>query len=868
MNNRPTILLLLAAALLLTACIDKPLADPDGSRVPIRLTTAITPTRAASAATQDEQMLAGERLYVWGTVAGDPYLTAWRLTADGAGSWSGQSSTPFWPGSPMTLWCVHGNFQPAPAEELTPQPASLSHVVRIDQSTAAGYAASDLLYCYETGVTPPAAPATAHSITLTHKLSKIIVKLVDAAGGADYTDAELARAEVRICGILPQITLNLDAAGTLDAPTGGAAPVTITPYQESAADPSYEAIIPAGQVKPAGLITVSLNGQLATLNPTAPADAASFEAGKKYTYTVTVSKTEMAVAVSSITNWTDYAGATPLNPEALKTIDVRRNPLWYVAKTNLETGGTAFATLNGTSQGYLWTWTNAMTLGYTASTTSYDGYALPATPKVVTNGEKGSTWHLPTHMEWVSIVPGTADFDIFSTSNYSGGTVVTEPACTFGYNTDTKYGKGNTTNPSTPVGTQFKSFWSTYVSNTTLRYAIRFLGTPYCSVWRYSYVDYGTTQGRLIINAKLIDQINPDETAKLSAMMTTITNASYDWSENEAAGSVERVFYATGYASSTQQHAPGTTFPNNYGGWWAATSYSDTQGWRLDANPMSQTHNLNVGASAKAGPRTVRLFRDGSARFSVGPGTTVQFSPGNLQAYISSGPTNTYVYAANNWRFAPNPWDYCDQNLATGQWEDHFSWVGKSATYNSYGLLSIGETNATYFGNDATELLKTDWGAVPGVVSALGAGWRTLTMGEWRYLVNRRTTPSGIRYAGATVNGVYGIILLPDDWSASYYPLASTNTASVGSTDNIISASVWNASLAPYGAVFLPAAGYRHGTSGGHSKGVRGLYWSSIAAPNKTDPITYTAYYLNFGNGVHPSSSHSRYYGCSVRLVR
>lgn len=864
MNNRPTILLLLAAALLLTACIDKPLADPDGSRVPIRLTTAITPTRAASAATQDEQMLAGERLYVWGTVAGDPYLTAWRLTADGAGSWSGQSSTPFWPGSPMTLWCVHGNFQPAPAEELTPQPASLSHVVRIDQSTAAGYAASDLLYCYETGVTPPAAPATAHSITLTHKLSKIIVKLVDAAGGADYTDAELARAEVRICGILPQITLNLDAAGTLDTPTGGAAPVTITPYQESAADPSYEAIIPAGQVKPAGLITVSLNGQLATLNPTAPADAASFEAGKKYTYTVTVSKTEMAVAVSSITNWTDYAGATPLNPEALKTIDVRRNPLWYVAKTNLNQDGKSFSTVASTSQGYLFAWSTTMAMPYAKQSTSYDGYAVPAVPQPVLNGEIGATWHLPTNMENRSIVPWNST-SIFSAS-VAATTVVNEHACTFGYNTDTKYGKGNTSNPTIPTGTVFQSYWSSYTSGSRVRYAIRFLGTPYCSVWKYEVLDYGesNTNARLVISSRLIDQINPDETAKLSAMMTTISNANYDWSENEREGAVQRVFYLSGNGNNNEKAAPGYRLGTCFGHWSTLQNGANTAyGFHYLDEALCTFSDLGRDSG-----RSVRLFRDGSARFSVGPGTTVQFSPGNLQAYISSGPANTYVWTANNWRFAPNPWDYCDQNLATGQWEDHFSWVGKSATYNSYGLLSNGESNATYIGNDATELLKTDWGAVPGVVSALGAGWRTLTMGEWRYLVNTRTTPSGIRYAGATVNGVWGIILLPDDWSASYYPLASTNTASPGSTDNIISASVWNASLAPYGAVFLPAAGYRFATYGGHSKGERGLYWSSTVAPTLTDPITYTAYYLNFGNGVHPSSRHSRAYGCSVRLVR
>ena len=362
-------------------------------------------------------------------------------------------------------------------------------------------------------------------------------------------------------------------------------------------------------MKPATLIQVTLNGQTATLNPTAPEDAAKFEGGKKYTYTVTVSKTAITVAVAGITDWTDYDGGTAItNLPAQSTIDVRRNPLWYVAKANLAAGGTAFSTIGSTSQGYCWFWANAMTLGYTYNTTGYDGYAIPATPKPVTNSDPGSTWHMPTHMEWVSIVPGTAGFDVFSPANYSGETVITEPACSFGYNNDTKYGKGNTSNPATPTGTKFKSVWSTY-NNDSLRFAIRFLGTPYCSVWKYQYLDYGTTQGRLVISSRLIDQINLDETDRLAAMLTTIQSADFDWSDNERIGAVQRVFYATGYQTGVEGATPGGSIPYKYGGWWAATKLDTGRGWRLDANGNGDAY-LNVGGSDILNPRTVRLFRD------------------------------------------------------------------------------------------------------------------------------------------------------------------------------------------------------------------------------------------------------------------
>lgn len=250
------------------------------------------------------------------------------------------------------------------------------------------------------------------------------------------------------------------------------------------------------------------------------------------------------------------------------------------------------------------------------------------------------------------------------------------------------------------------------------------------------------------------------------------------------------------------------------------------------------------------------------ARFSVAPGRAVQFSPGNLQAHISAGPTDTYVWTADAWRFAADQWGYCNQTLAIGNWVDHFGWVGESATYDSYGLCSLGSNSATYYGNSDPEVLETDWGAVPGVVSALGPGWRTLTKDEWVHLFNTRITRSGIRYAKGTVNNVKGIILLPDDWDTSYFALNDTNTASAAFSVNVITSGDWRTRLQPRGAVFLPAAGNRDGTSI-YNVGADGYYWSSTAYS------TTNAYRLGFGsNSVDPQSNGGRRGGFAVRLVR
>jgi hypothetical protein len=143
--------------------------------------------------------------------------------------------------------------------------------------------------------------------------------------------------------------------------------------------------------------------------------------------------------------------------------------------------------------------------------------------------------------------------------------------------------------------------------------------------------------------------------------------------------------------------------------------------------------------------------------------------------------------------------------------------------------------------------------------------WRTLTRGEWIYVFNSRSTPSGIRYAKGIVNGVNGVILLPDDWSSSVYALNYTNRYEAPFNINEITSENWSM-MEAQGAVFLPAAGYRlFGTwvSGVNSDG---SYWSSSCCNGDY------AYYVRF-NDSHFDIYYNymvndyRNSGQSVRLV-
>ena len=111
------------------------------------------------------------------------------------------------------------------------------------------------------------------------------------------------------------------------------------------------------------------------------------------------------------------------------------------------------------------------------------------------------------------------------------------------------------------------------------------------------------------------------------------------------------------------------------------------------------------------------------------------------------------------------------------------------------------------------------------------------------------------------MNDVNGMILLPDDWSASYYTLSNTNTSSASFSSNTITASQWS-TLEQHGAVFLPAAGIRYGTLFDYL-GIKGRYWSASYGNSST------VHYVYFdGSSLYPQDLDYRFIGLSVRLVR
>ena len=245
-----------------------------------------------------------------------------------------------------------------------------------------------------------------------------------------------------------------------------------------------------------------------------------------------------------------------------------------------------------------------------------------------------------------------------------------------------------------------------------------------------------------------------------------------------------------------------------------------------------------------------------SGLFSVSATQQVRFSQGNLQ----------YQASTDTWRFALQQYDIigcANSNISPtyAGWIDLFGW----GTGNNPTLSSTDHADYSTF---------VDWG-----VNAISNGggivntWRTLTAYEWSYLLNSRSNNTNLgiadaRYAKGCVNNTYGVILFPDGYvhpASVVVPIGiNQQNAATGWNGNVYTLSQWSLMEAA-GAVFLPAAGNRLGTSGvGNFYG--GFYWSSSTF--EYSGVAYVGH-INFqNNSLMVGYSISFRVGFSVRLVQ
>lgn len=224
-------------------------------------------------------------------------------------------------------------------------------------------------------------------------------------------------------------------------------------------------------------------------------------------------------------------------------------------------------------------------------------------------------------------------------------------------------------------------------------------------------------------------------------------------------------------------------------------------------------------------------------------GDIVVFSQGNLQYKAAPTPT---------WQFAPNQWNSigsANSSIAEDYegWIDLFGWgTGNNPTLHT-------EEGADY-------VTFKDWGVNPiSNGGNIANAWRTLTRDEWYYIFNGRSNASA-KQGQAIVNNQYGLVLLPDEWEL---PTGLSFTAKPNNwTTNVYDAETW-AKMEAAGAVFLPYAMERKGTTVAYSSYQWCAYWSA------TYYDSYHAWEIGFyESDISGWDSKQCFVGGPVRLVK
>lgn len=355
----------------------------------------------------------------------------------------------------------------------------------------------------------------------------------------------------------------------------------------------------------------------------------------------------------------------------------------------------------------------------------------------------------------------------------------------------------------------------------------------------------------------------------------------------------------------------------------SSTPLERAQGWKLGVSPSS---------TAVISGFTIN-----------GSGNQVVLAPGNLMAKIGSfdvipdpsddGKNNVDVTVgtASEWKFGGalevvgavpgNANDLFAQgnDACIDQWIDLFYWQGNSVSNANrhHGIVSSTDDRARKNAtkdpetNKYNRICATDvpaWsGNVPGEELYTGCWdgltisnggeytWRVLSKAEWDYILLERETNelngvSDARFSRATVSGINGLLIFPDNISDALWETTGIatkpkdincqQTAYDSTQPNYVEYSGADMiAMSNIGIVFLPNAGWIRGKGSMGSFNTIGYYWVKDSWPTGEDTGSgvnasgargeYGAYYVNVHNTQKTQVAQwSRAVGRSVRLAR
>ena len=439
--------------------------------------------------------------------------------------------------------------------------------------------------------------ASTGEVSFTKSGSVVVTATVASANTDCYTySSTTATYTLNVTKIDHDLTLSA-TSGSVGA--GSSATITVSDCHDTSL---LSASATAGNTIRVGSISVSGNTITVPTNGITPANV---------TVTVTCAANDYYNAAS-----TTYA------LEITGSVDIKMNPLWYVAEynmTNLPSSSTL--TMGSTmNQCYFYSWADAMAK-FSNNTTSKLAYYWGN--KTIQN--QSGTWHLPTVYEMNSIIPSTISpiqYIASSTcvslhsiaANDGTGALFSETVnLSFGYNDVTKGTNGTYMTEN--------SYW--YRKNARELYAVRYCGSNFCSIWKYERTGSQSSNNLVLtITCKLLGVslttsqassiygTNESKwTAEFDNLEFTVANSSID----NTNGAVQRKFYGAGDRSGS---GPSAADNGDKGAGWYWTA---TEGRTKDNSSLTNANHLyfydestiaTYHGSGKIWGFPVRLFRD------------------------------------------------------------------------------------------------------------------------------------------------------------------------------------------------------------------------------------------------------------------
>lgn len=300
-----------AALTALSSCSsDDQSFDPNEIRITTNVGGIEATTRAAANTYDDGYFDANSQINIYifehvenGETEAYKYGTDGLLAyiADGSGNLS-TTTKPYYPanGHNIDVYGIYSgnqNIKFANSQTIT---------VSEDQSNDANYKASDLMWASKTN---HAKSENAVALSFNHKLSKVIVELKEGDG---LNNGDLANATVQILNTSTNATINVDRTGinnlTPSTTTEDIKPITLGCW--NAGNNVAAIIIPqqVGAGKQLFKVTLSNQAEYIYTIPTT-ASPVTFEADKKYTYTLTLTTKGIEVT-ATIKDWSQNDSKT------------------------------------------------------------------------------------------------------------------------------------------------------------------------------------------------------------------------------------------------------------------------------------------------------------------------------------------------------------------------------------------------------------------------------------------------------------------------------------------------------------------------------------------------------------------------------